>query len=273
MKDHNSFLDEFAHALHESRHARTPPPLRRRGAKALIRRVLGIFFPHFEFTPLTSEKDLRKELQLLTEELTATLTPFAKRLSAPPQEIAAQYIQQLPKIRARMELDAESIFKGDPAAESLDEVLIAYPGFFAIAVYRLAHELHTMKIPIVPRMLTEYAHEKTGIDIHPGASIGESFFIDHGTGIVIGETTVIHDNVKLYQGVTLGALSVEKTMANMKRHPTIEKNVVIYSNATILGGETCIGHDSIIGGNVWITSSVAPHSTVYRGGEARAKTS
>ncbi|MFD2144654.1 serine O-acetyltransferase [Mucilaginibacter antarcticus] len=138
-----------------------------------------------------------------------------------------------------------------------------YPGFFAISCYRLAHSLYKHEVPLLPRILTEYAHSKTGIDIHPAAEIGEYFYIDHGTGLVIGETTVIGKHVKLYQGVTLGALSVDKSMADTKRHPTVEDNVVIYSGATILGGETVVGYDSIIGGNVWLTKSVEPHSRVY----------
>jgi serine O-acetyltransferase len=151
----------------------------------------------------------------------------------------------------------------DPAAYSLEEVIISYPGFSAITVYRLAHELYKMSVPIIPRMMSEYAHSKTGIDINPGASIGCPFFIDHGTGIVIGETTHIGNNVKLYQGVTLGALSVRKEDVQQKRHPTIEDNVVIYAGSTILGGTTLIGHDSIIGGNTWIIDSVQPWSIVY----------
>ena len=141
--------------------------------------------------------------------------------------------------------------------------MAVYPGFYAIAVYRVAHQLFQMGVPLLPRMLTEYAHNRTGIDIHPGAQIGKSFFIDHGTGVVVGETTVIGDNVKIYQGVTLGATHVAKSMAQKKRHPTIENNVVIYANATILGGYTVVGHDSVIGGNVWLTSSVEAHSLVY----------
>lgn len=159
--------------------------------------------------------------------------------------------------------DALFILNNDPASKTIDEIYISYPGFFAIAVYRLAHQLLHLNIPLIPRVFTEYAHSKTGIDIHPGAVIGESFFIDHGTGIVIGETTKIGENVKLYQGVTLGALSVSKDKASTKRHPTIEDNVVIYSGATILGGETIIGKNSIIGGNVWLTDSVQKKSKIF----------
>ena len=169
----------------------------------------------------------------------------------------------LPNIYQQLREDAQYFIDSDPAATSIREVQITYPGFFAIMVYRIAHELWLRKVPLLPRMLTEYAHSKTGIDIHPGASIGVPFMIDHGTGIVIGETTVIGNYVKIYQGVTLGALSVSVDKAHTKRHPTIQDNVVIYSGATILGGETVIGHDSIIGGNVWLTNSIEPFTKVF----------
>jgi serine O-acetyltransferase len=155
------------------------------------------------------------------------------------------------------------MYEGDPAAQSVDEVIGTYPGLLAVSIHRIAHEFYLLGLPVFPRMLSEIAHQRTGIDIHPGASIGKSFCIDHGTGIVIGETARLGDHVKLYQGVTLGALSVDKSLASSKRHPTIEDHVVIYANATILGGETMIGHHSVIGGNVFITESVAPHSVVY----------
>jgi serine O-acetyltransferase len=182
-----------------------------------------------------------------------------------------EFLDALPQFHALLLSDAEAIFRGDPAARSIDEVLLAYPGFLAIAVYRIAHWLFMKAVPTVPRMLTEHAHRLTGVDIHPGATIGEAFVIDHGTGIVIGETTVIQDNVKIYQGVTLGALSVEKSLADKKRHPTIERDVVIYANATILGGETTIGAGTIVGGNVWITASVPPNSRVYHRGDTVVK--
>ncbi|AQX83681.1 serine acetyltransferase [Elizabethkingia bruuniana] len=177
----------------------------------------------------------------------------------------------LPEIYDRLILDAKSILEFDPATESLEEILLAYPGFFATYVYRISHQLWKQKIRTLPRILSEYGHSKTGIDIHPGAVIGEHFFIDHGTGIVIGETSVIGNNVKIYQGVTLGALNVSKDKANQKRHPNIEDNVIIYSGATILGGETTIGRDSIIGGNVWITQNVPSNSLVYNKSEIRIK--
>jgi len=176
-----------------------------------------------------------------------------------------------PEIYKQLIQDAEAILKFDPAAQSIEEVMVAYPGFYATAIYRLAHQLHIQGIKLLPRLWSEHAHSKAGIDIHPGAEIGKSFFIDHGTGIVIGETTHIGNNVKIYQGVTLGALNVAKALASMKRHPTIEDNVIIYSGATILGGATVIGHDSIIGGNVWITESIPAHSVVYHKSEIKVR--
>jgi len=176
------------------------------------------------------------------------------------------------RLHQKLEDDLKAIFEFDPAAKSRAEVLISYPGFFAISVYRIAHELWQNNIPLLPRMLSEYVHGKTGIDIHPGAVIGERFFIDHGTGIVIGETSLIGNDVKIYQGVTLGALSVSKAEASVKRHPTIGNNVTIYANATILGGSTVIGDGSIIGGNVWVTNSVPVNSLVYHKSEITIKT-
>ncbi len=173
-----------------------------------------------------------------------------------------RFEEALPGIYGMLTKDAVAIYEGDPAAKSIEEVIICYPGFYAIVVYRLAHELARLSIPIIPRILTEYSHSKTGIDIHANAKIGESFCIDHGTGIVIGETTVIGDWVKIYQGVTLGALSVAKRHAGKKRHPTIGDHTVIYAGSTILGGNSIIGHHSIIGGTVWLTHSVDPYSVV-----------
>ncbi|MDR2303118.1 MAG: serine O-acetyltransferase [Treponema sp.] len=177
--------------------------------------------------------------------------------------VVEAFFEELPRIRRALALDMQAAFDGDPAAKSAEEVILSYPGFAAITIHRVAHFFWENSVPLIPRMMSEYVHSRTGIDIHPGADIGSSFFIDHGTGAVIGETTVIGKNVKLYQGVTLGALSVKKEEADTKRHPTIEDDVTIYSHATILGGETRIGRGSIIGGNVWITRSVPPGSTVY----------
>lgn len=183
------------------------------------------------------------------------------------QDVAIALIEELPNIKRKMALDTKAAFDGDPAANSNEEVILSYPGLQAILIYRFAHFLRKSGVPIIPRIMSEYAHTKTGIDINPGAFIGESFFIDHGTGVVIGETCVLGRGVKLYQGVTLGALSVDKSMSEKKRHPTIEDNVTIYANATILGGDTVIGHDSTIGGNTWVTSSVPPNTVLFYGRE------
>lgn len=179
------------------------------------------------------------------------------------EELVHELLGKIPEIRRKVSRDVEAANRGDPAARSSEEVILAYPGVEAIMVHRIAHELWIREVAMIPRMMSEYLHGKTGIDIHPGASIGDSFFIDHGTGVVIGETTVIGANVKLYQGVTLGALSVQKELANRKRHPTLEDDVTVYAGATILGGQTVIGRGSIIGGNVWLTSSVPPGSRIY----------
>lgn len=190
----------------------------------------------------------------------------------PCSKLWASYVAKLPEILEKLNLDAEAILNCDPASRSIEEVYLAYPGFYAIAIYRLAHELRNEGFPLVPRLMTEYAHSKTGVDINPGARIGQSCFIDHATGVVIGETAIIHDNVKIYQGVTLGALYVEKSLQNTKRHPTIASNVTIYANATILGGDTVVGENSIIGGNAWITASIPPNSTVFHTPEIKIKT-
>lgn len=199
--------------------------------------------------------DLQKEIALLCPGRDA-------------KEIVDEFVAALPEVRRLVDTDVQAAYDGDPAATSRMEVVMAYPGLYAVTIHRLAHVLYKLKVPIIPRVMSELAHSKTGIDIHPGATIGERFFIDHGTGVVIGETTVIGRNVRLYQGVTLGGLSFDKDstgalVKGLKRHPNIEDNVVIYANATILGGDTTIGHDSEIGGNVWIKESVPPNSRVY----------
>ncbi len=183
------------------------------------------------------------------------------------QAMAIEFLSRLPKLRAILATDVQAAFAGDPACHTTDEIVFCYPGFDAITIYRLAHELTLLQVPFIPRMMTEWAHKQTGIDIHPGATIGNHFFIDHGTGVVIGETCEIGNHVKLYQGVTLGALSFPtdadgQLIRGNKRHPTIEDRVVVYANATILGGQTVIGHDSVIGSSVWITRTVSPNTTV-----------
>ncbi len=225
--------------------------------------IMDFLFP-FRTKTVYSLEELKLQLDGLEKKLEGLLKPLRKKIQQDPAELCRIFMKKLPGIFEKMMGDAEALMKFDPAAESIEEVILSYPGFFSIAVYRLSHELQLMKVPILPRVMSEYAHGKTGVDIHPGAKIGESFFIDHGTGTVIGETAIIGDNVKIYQGVTLGALFVQKSLAKKKRHPTIEDNVIIYARSTILGGDTRIGHDSVIGGNVWLTESVQPFSVVYQ---------
>jgi serine O-acetyltransferase len=230
--------------------------------ESIIERGLSLLHPEAyacadiaEFTSAV-KADLEREIR--------SLSPQSDAAGA-----AEAFVAAIPEVRRLVATDVEAAYEGDPAATSTTEVVLAYPGVYAVSVHRLAHVLYCLKVPILPRMMSEIAHSKTGIDIHPGASIGERFFIDHGTGVVVGETTVIGRNVKLYQGVTLGALSFDKDpetgmlVKGVKRHPEVGDNVVIYANATILGGETKIGHDSEIGGSVWLISSVPPNSRVY----------
>lgn len=209
-----------------------------------------------------SEQALKIRIETLKNELISILFNINNNVEK-SHKIADDFFEALPSIYFTLQTDAQAILDNDPAATCLQEVHIAYPGFYAITIYRFAHQLQKQNVILLPRIWTEYAHSKTGIDIHPSASIGSHFCIDHGTGIVIGETCVIGNNVKIYQGVTLGAISVSKDKANTRRHPYIEDNVIIYSGATILGGDTTIGHDSIIGGNVWLTKSVKPNSILY----------
>ena len=234
---------------------------------AWVRALLDILFPQAaEVTPATAG-EVRDALDASAAELRSLLRPLEGDID--PAAVMDTFFAALPEIHRQLLVDAAGIERGDPAAESVDEVILAYPGFLAIAVHRIAHVFYELGVPVFPRMLTEWAHERTGIDIHPGATLGHPVIIDHGTGIVVGQTAVIGNNVKLYQGVTLGALSVSKSLASTKRHPTIEDDVVIYANATILGGETVIGRGSVIGGNVWLTASVPPNSTVYHRSEVR----
>lgn len=226
-------------------------------------KVLRLLYPEQSKKLYTSVRQIEEEFTGLEQSLLTILNATKACNNCNNEVVARSFFDEIPTLYALLNKDASTILDGDPAANNEFEVIRTYPGFFAISFYRLAHELLKLDVPLIPRILTEYAHSHTGIDIHPGAEIGEYFFIDHGTGIVIGETAIIGNHVKLYQGVTLGALSVEKYMKDTKRHPTVEDYVVIYSGATILGGETVIGRHSIIGGNVWLTKSVPPHSTVY----------
>ncbi|ELR70084.1 Serine acetyltransferase [Fulvivirga imtechensis AK7] len=225
--------------------------------------LLGVLFPNFASKPVHSLTELEERVIVLRKDMESILYSNLVKGSNDPQKIIDTFFDKMPEVYDRLQKDIDATYEGDPAARSREEVVRAYPGFYAIAAYRVAHLLARLGVSTVPRLITEHAHSKTGIDIHPKATIGEYFCIDHGTGIVIGETTIIGDRVKIYQGVTLGALSVSKRDAERQRHPTIEDNVVIYSGATILGGETIIGHNSIIGGNVWLTRSVPAYSKVY----------
>jgi serine O-acetyltransferase len=224
--------------------------------------VINLLFPEHARNTFTTAVELKQEASRLTLQLTSIIASAGSSEQGSGQ-VADEFFANLAAIYEVLLTDIKAIFNGDPAAQSEYEVIRTYPGFYAICFYRIAHLLCKMKVPLIPRILTEHAHSKTGIDIHPSARIGEYFHIDHGTGIVIGETCTIGNKVKLYQGVTLGALSVRKELAGLKRHPTVEDRVVIYSGATILGGDTVIGHDSVIGGNVWLTESIAPFSAVY----------
>jgi serine O-acetyltransferase len=259
MGQRNDSLAKNLAALHTGASRTVPHPS---SIPHFIEETLGVLFPQLSRESLNDATIVSQHLERLTSLLHTMSSPVVPSESYRAALIEA-FINELPHFHTILLEDALAIFNGDPAARGVDEVIVAYPGFFAIAVYRLAHWFYIRSIPFIPRMIAEHAHTMTGIDIHPGATIGRSFVIDHGTGIVIGETTTIHDNVKMYQGVTLGALSVEKSMADTKRHPTIESDVVIYANATILGGETVIGTGSIIGGNVWLTKSVPPQSRIY----------
>jgi serine O-acetyltransferase len=235
------------------------------GARHFVRQLFNTLFICKSEVD-NNELEIERQLKKLEQQLQLLLQPVVNNTSL-SQAQAAIFFKNIPALYQKLLLDATALYNADPAAKNIAEVLVAYPGFFAIAAYRIAHQLHLQKINLLPRIIGEYAHSKTGIDIHPGASIGNSFSIDHGTGIVIGQTAVIGNHVKIFQGVTLGALSVQKEKASEKRHPTIQDNVVIYSGATILGGQTIVGHDSVIGGNVWLTKSVQPFSIVFQQGD------
>lgn len=218
--------------------------------------------------PIRTDKNISlKNMEAKWEELQqifiSLLVPLKPLMEEDIESTRLKFFSEIPNIHQRLLKDADAYLKFDPAARCPEEVILCYPGFYTVSIYRLANVLYHMNIPVLPRVISEYAHGKTGIDIHPGATIGDKLFIDHGTGIVIGETCVIGRNVKIYQGVTLGALYVGKNLAGSKRHPTIEDNVVIYSNSTILGGDTVIGHDSVVGGNTWLTESIPPFSVAY----------
>ena len=241
----------------------------------LLEKLRRILFPGYFREKNYRMYHVEANLSLLTEDVLYNLSKQLSRIyegqgEAPEaamhhaQEVGLAFLREIPRVRAMLQTDLQAAFDGDPAAGSMAEILFAYPGMFAVFVYRLAHVLYTLEVPMLPRMMTEHAHSLTGIDIHPGATIGEYFFIDHGTGVVIGETTVIGNRVKLYQGVTLGALSTRggQKLRGKRRHPTIEDDVTIYAGASVLGGDTVIGQGSVIGSNVFITKSVPPCTTV-----------
>ncbi len=241
----------------------------------IIEKLRAIVFPGYFLEKnhriYNAKHNLSVRIEDVMYHLTRQLTLVFQEAGEEPQQarshaedVCLEFFSRIPQVRALVQTDLQASYDGDPAATSMAEIIYAYPGLFAITVYRLAHELYTLGVPMIPRVMTEYAHSVTGIDIHPGAFIGKYFFIDHGTGIVIGETTVIGEKVKIYQGVTLGALSTRggQQMRGKRRHPTIEDNVTIYAGASVLGGDTVIGRDSVIGSNAFITNSVAPCTTV-----------
>lgn len=244
---------------------RIPP---RAEAQKLADRLFYFLFPILHDDPVPA----RVQYAILRHELQKLLFPLLDDKVVSAASISDQFFEKLPETYELLMQDAQAILEFDPAATCLEEVIATYPGFYAIANYRIANLLHLLGAPLLPRVFSEYVHGKTGIDIHPAATIGRSFFIDHGTGVVIGATAVIGNNVKIYQGVTLGALQVDKSLANVKRHPTIEDNCILYANSTILGGKTIVGHDSVIGGNSWVTESVAPFSVVLNQSSAKVRT-
>jgi len=261
--------DGFLAELAAARRTYHLPPMLRTLSEEFARGVLALLFPGFAGDARCGLEDVTAEAAGLRALLDGVVHSLLTA-RADAGELAPAYFARLPEVRAALLEDAQATLDGDPAAESLDVVTLAYPGFYATAVHRLAHPLYQAGVPLFPRLLSEFAHRVTGIDIHPGARIGRAFSIDHGTGVVIGETAVLGDRVRLFQGVTLGALMVRKTLARTKRHPTIEDDVVVYANATILGGDTVVGAGSVVGGNVWLTHSVPPKSVVTYAARAEA---
>ncbi|MGM0545408.1 MAG: serine O-acetyltransferase EpsC [Bacteroidota bacterium] len=258
MKINDEFCTELIEA-HESADVCLVPAM----VVKWFEKVLGLLFPEFCDRTFADRDQIIAYTEELRSELVQLIVCENKVGQNEAEDIADQFCETLSVVRKKLLKDVEAIFEGDPAAQSKGEVIRTYPGFYAMAAHRMAHLLYEREVPLIPRIISEHAHSKTGIDIHPGARIGEYFCIDHGTGIVIGETTKIGDQVKIYQGVTLGAMSVKKSDASKKRHPTIEDGVVIYAGASILGGDTVIGKNSVIGGNVWLTESVPTESTIY----------
>jgi serine O-acetyltransferase len=281
---HNEVEEALIRINHESLHAHEALGFATRTQVIDILKLLrSLILPGvYEKEPVSHarlDKIIRDKMNSAARSLCAIISQLLSRscsdasLSADEcceraEQLTIRIMEGLPDVRKTLSTDIRAAYEGDPAAKSLEEIMLSYPSLEAVSIYRIAHLIYTCDVPLIPRIMTEYAHRNTGIDIHPGATIGESFFIDHGTGVVIGETCTIGNGVKLYQGVTLGAKSFPldengNPIKGIKRHPDIEDNVVIYAGATILGGDTRIGHDSVIGGNVWLTQSVPPYSTVF----------
>jgi len=260
--DQANMNQDFATSLYQQQ-LKTAPCPPSRWVSEWFDKMLGLLFPETSELRFEDRLAFQTHINTLEQDLAALLTCHCGDQLSVHEQQTESFFDLLPTIKESLDKDARAMFEGDPAASSITEVVRSYPGFYAIAAYRIAHVLLEMGVRLVPRALAEHAHRQTGIDINPGAIIGHHFCIDHGTGVVIGETSVIGNHVKIYQGVTLGALSVDKKDASSKRHPTIEDHVVIYAGATILGGTTVVGEGSVIGGNVWLTRSIAPHTKVY----------
>ena len=278
-------IDELVASCSSTRcfdHVSAEPIPHREAIIDILRRLALILYPGYFVRTRLDSTNLEYYLgqqatalyEILSEQVVLAIRHDCIRMNHPcvhceplGHQLTVEFLRQLPPLRTMLAKDIRAAFDGDPAAKGYDEIIFSYPGIWAIMVYRIAHELYHQNIPLIPRIMTEYAHSRTGIDIHPGAHIGESFFIDHGTGVVIGETCTIGNRVRIYQGVTLGALSLSKAdckrLRSKKRHPSIEDDVIIYANATILGGDTVVGKRSVIGGNVWLTHSVAPDTEVF----------
>jgi serine O-acetyltransferase len=268
--------EQFLRRICAERARQTVPPDLAHRAETALHAARALLFPQFARVGAQTPSEVTREAADLASALVSLITDVDPLRAdagdgADPASRAHAWMAGLPAILNALRLDAEAMEAGDPAAASVEEVVLAYPGFRAIATYRLAHALASLIVPLIPRIWTELAHRETGIDLHPKATIGRAFCIDHGTGVVVGETSVIGDHVRLYQGVTLGALAVHKQLAQTRRHPTVQDRCVLYANATVLGGETVVGHDSIVGANAWVTRSVPPFSMVGRDAEVRPR--